>query len=58
MHALKVRFSASGFGNIPNGEVNRICSFIAGKLGKLRFVSCDNDWSQSSARGKMRLSRY
>ena len=49
------RFSASGFGNISDGKVNRICGFVAGKLSKLRFVGCDNNWSQGSTLRKKRL---
>ena len=49
------RFSVSGFGNISDGKVNRICSFVAGKLSKLCFVSCDNNWSQGSTLQKKRL---
>jgi len=49
------RFSVSGFGNISDGKVNRICGFVAGKLSKLRFVGCDNNWSQGSTLRKKRL---
>ena len=49
IHACFEGFQQVAFGNIPNGEVNKICSFVARKLGKLCFVSRNNDWSQSSA---------
>ena len=49
------RFALSGFRNIPDGKIDRICSFISRKLSKLSFVSCDNNWGQSSTLWKMRL---
>ena len=49
------RFSSSGFGNIPNGKVNKIRGFVARKLSKLCFVSCDDNWSEGSTLRKKRL---
>ena len=49
------RFSSVGFGNIPNGKINRISGFISRKLCKLSFICCNNNWSQGSTLWKMRL---